>query len=137
MSKLTSDQATKQFFDLIHTDGRHAITFTLSYWRRGPRNIIFLEGNGRQAALAVGAPAETMDILLLVSIIAVPISTISIPIPTVGDIPVTILVTVAVPVAITVSVSVTITVAAVAAWWRRTSINSSHGRWRVLGPLYA
>jgi hypothetical protein len=129
MSKLTSDQATKQFFVLIHTDGRHARTFTLSYWRRGPRNIIFLEGNGRQAALAVGAPAETMDILLLVLIIAVPISTISIP--------VTILVTVAVPVAITVSVSVTITVAAVAAWWRRTFINSSHGRWRVLGPLYA
>jgi hypothetical protein len=126
-------QATKQFFVLILTDGRHARTITLSDWRRGPRNIFFLEGDGRQAALAVGAPAATMVVLLLVSKITVPISAISILIPTVAIIPVTISVSVsvssvavAVPLAITVS-SVTITVTAAAAtgtagaisaWWR-------------------
>lgn len=124
----TSNEA---FFALIHTDRRHARTFTLSGWRRRPRNLIFLDGGGRQTALAVGTPAATMVVLLLVSVVTVSISAISILIPPIAIIPVTtitISVSVALPLApVTVPLAIAITVAATAttraagafsAWWR-------------------
>jgi hypothetical protein len=117
----TSNEAV---FALIHTDRRHARTFTLSGWRRRPRNLIFLDGEGRQTALALGTPASTVIILLLVSIVSVPISAIS-PILTIAIIPVTISLALTVLLAIS-TISLALTVAAAAAtraagafsaWW--------------------
>src|SRR5580658_6423101 len=90
-----------------------------------------------------------MVLLLLVSMIAVPISAIFIiPIPTIAILPLTITITssfaiTAPPLAITSApVAITVTAAAatraagaISARRRRTSVNSPHGRWRVLGPL--
>jgi hypothetical protein len=144
-SEETSNEAV---FALISTDGRHARIFTLSGWKWRPRNVILLVRSGGTTAPAVRAPATTMLIPLLVPRITISISAVSIPFLTVAairipvTIPITVLFTVAVSVFVTLTVAITVaataatrTTRAVSAWWRRTPIDSPHGRWRVLGPL--
>jgi len=142
-SEETSNEAV---FALISTDGRHARIFTLSGWKWRPRNVILLVRSGGTTAPAIRAPATTMLIPLFVPRLAISISAVSIPFLTVAAICIPVTIPIPITVLFTVSVSITLTVAATAAtratraisaWWRRTPIDSPHGRWRVLGPLNA
>jgi hypothetical protein len=118
-------------------DWRHARIFTLSVGTGRPRDVILLVRSGGWAALAVGTPAATVVVPLLVPYVTVSIiPAVSIPIPililTVAiHIPVTISValtiTITVLLTVTVPVSLTITVTAatatgatgtISAWWR-------------------
>jgi hypothetical protein len=147
----SDDTSNEAIFALIHTDRRHARIFTLSRWKRRPRDVIILERTWRAAALAFGAPASTMVVPLLVPSVTVSISAVSILIliltlalalyiPSVAiAIPltvttVTVLLTVAVAVSVSIPIAVSLTATAatratgaVSAWWRRTPINSPHG----------
>jgi hypothetical protein len=94
--------------ELIRTDGRHARIFTLSGWKRRPRNVVLLFRRGRTTALAVGALATTMITPLLVPNIAISISAVPIPVPTVA---IYLLVTITIPIAVTtILFAVTVTV---------------------------
>jgi hypothetical protein len=153
LSRDSEETSNEAGFPLISTDGRHARIFTLSGWKWRPRNVILLVRSGGTTAPAVRAPATTMLIPLFVPRIAISISAVSILfltvsaiyIPVTIPIPITVLwvlftVTVSVSVTFTVAITVAATTAtratrAVSAWWRRTPIDSPHGRWRVLGPL--
>jgi hypothetical protein len=137
---------------LIHTGGGHARILLAR--KRGPRIVFLLQRCRGRAALAVGAPAATLVIPLLVAPVAVAIPAIPILVPItpfpVPSLTVTIRITVTVAtvpisLAVTVAFSVTAITAATRAAGtftfttrgRRTPIDAPHGGRRVLGPLGA